>query len=101
MHISDRTLLAEEIEVKNLFYGQWYDGEIWGVCEYQGDKYIYSLTNVDNESRRIYAVLRLDKEVVDNIVRSKWSREDGDVSDLDPLDGVDLERVEIIGRFCF
>ena len=100
MHISERTILASEIKVKTLFDGQWCDGPIWGVCEYSGERYIYYVTNFDEESgKRIYAVVRVEKDFVDKIVSLKWNM--GDVSGIDPLDSYDLETIEIIGRFSW
>lgn len=98
MHISDRALLAPEIKVKELFHGEWYDGPIWGICEYRDERLAYVFTNIDEEkNRRIYAVVRLEKELIERIVREKWTS--GDVSAFDPFEDRDLGEIEIIGRF--
>lgn len=97
-------MLAPEIKVKELFYGEWYDGPVWGVCEYEGEKYVYYLTNCTDDRLRIYAVIRVEKEVIDKLVHEKWRRGDGDITDLDPfeeLDGDAMSSLELIGRFTW
>lgn len=69
MHISDRTKEAPEIAAKMLWYENWYDGPTDGVCEFEGEKFWFVWTDGEDDHTRIYAVTRIDPEVLAEMVR--------------------------------
>ena len=52
-----------------LWYENWYDGPTDGVCEFEGEKLWFVWTDDDEQHRRVYAVVRIDPEVMAEMVR--------------------------------
>ena len=71
MHITDRTALAPEIDAEVLWYEGWYNGPTDGVCEFEGEKLWFVWTDDDGDAHRVYAVVRIDPEIMSEMVRRR------------------------------
>jgi hypothetical protein len=69
MGIVEKTKQASFIEATPLWYDDWYDGPLSGVCEYKGDRFYYTFTDVNDKRHRIYSVVVLPEEILAEMIR--------------------------------